>query len=407
MARRPLTLAFTLSLLSGLLATPAAAQAPTTGPVTIGTADSMWSPTLKEDRRYLVYTPRSYDAPGSDRHAYPVLYLLDGDLHFHSVTGLLQILGTGVNGTFVLPEMIVVAIPNTDRTRDLTPTHTDTGPDGTASPAMKASGGGPAFLKFVRDELIPRIESRYRTARYRMLLGHSFGGITAINALYTMPDVFNAYIVIDPSLWWDDQVLLKRAKAFFEKPGLSTKALFVGQANTIQPSATRPNLHFNAIVQFNSILQSYNESGIRYAYKYYPEDNHGSVPMIAEYDALRFVFADYQADPARATEGPAYLKTHFANVSAQLGYQVPPPEGVVRMFANSLLSDEPAKAIEFLRMNTELYPGSSRAFGALADALQTKGDTKGAIAGFEKSLALDPQNQHAAEMIKKLQTGTP
>ena len=86
--------------------------------VTIGTKDTIWSPTLKETRPYLVYTPPSYTDTTYTPKRYPVLYLLDGDAHFHSVTGLIQILGTGVNATFVVPEMIVVAIPNTDRTRD-------------------------------------------------------------------------------------------------------------------------------------------------------------------------------------------------------------------------------------------------------------------------------------------------
>jgi predicted alpha/beta superfamily hydrolase len=397
----------TLALIGGFWASAAAAQAPPAAALTVGTAESMWSQTLKEERPYLVYTPRSYDAPGTVPQKYPVLYLLDGNSHFHSVTGLLQILGSGINGTYVVPEMIVVAIPNTDRSRDLTPTHAERGPDGEVSAAMKTSGGGPAFLQFVRDELIPQIERRYRAANYRMLVGHSLGGITAINALYTMPDVFNAYIVIDPSLWFDDQRLLKQTKEFFSKPGLAKKTLFVGQANTIQPNASTPNLHFSSIVQFNSILESYNQSGIRYAYKYYPSDNHGSVPLIAEYDALRFIFASYQADIAKALEGPAYLTTHFANVSATLGYDVRPPESIVNGFGNSVLLLDPAKSIEFFRMNTELYPGSSRAFAALGDGLLAKGDIKQAIANFEKSLVLNPKNQHAADMIKKLQAATP
>src|SRR5579872_3122060 len=162
---RRLTFVFTLALVNvfwGFWASPAAAQDAPPSPITIGTADSMWSPTLQENRRYLVYTPRSYDAPGTAPQKYPVLYLLDGDAHFHSVTGLLQILGTGVNATYVVPEMIVVAIPNTDRSRDLTPTHSEIGGDGKVTPAFKTTGGGPAFLTFLRDELIPRIESRYR-----------------------------------------------------------------------------------------------------------------------------------------------------------------------------------------------------------------------------------------------------
>ena len=110
-----------------ILLVPAAGlrpQAPTNS-VTIGTVDTLWSATLKENRRYLVYTPPSYNDSTFLPRRYPVLYLLDGDAHFHSVTGLIQILGSGVNGTFVLPELIVVAIPNTNRTRDMTPTRVE------------------------------------------------------------------------------------------------------------------------------------------------------------------------------------------------------------------------------------------------------------------------------------------
>ena len=90
--------------------------------ITIGRIDSLWSPTFKEARRILIYTPPSYSDNTFLPQKYPVIYLLDGDAHFHSVSALLQFLGTGINGNYVIPEMIVVAIPNTDRTRDLTPT---------------------------------------------------------------------------------------------------------------------------------------------------------------------------------------------------------------------------------------------------------------------------------------------
>src|SRR5687767_8884483 len=128
---------------------PAAAlhsQTPLAKSVTIGTIDSVWSTTLKENRRYLVYTPPSYSDTTYLPRRYPVLYLLDGDAHFHSVTGLIQILGTGVNGTFVLPEMIVVAIPNTNRSRDMTPTKVDRDIQGRPSPALASTGGMANFL---------------------------------------------------------------------------------------------------------------------------------------------------------------------------------------------------------------------------------------------------------------------
>ena len=122
--------------------------------------------------------------------------------------------------------MIVVAIPNTDRTRDLTPTHVNKGPDGKELPFLKTSGGMTNFFKFLETELIPHVDSNYHTTSYRMFVGHSFGGIAVINALYTIPETFNSYIAIDPSLWYDNQLLLKKAKDYFSKADLKNKALF-------------------------------------------------------------------------------------------------------------------------------------------------------------------------------------
>jgi predicted alpha/beta superfamily hydrolase len=254
--------------------------------VDIGVVDSVWSATLDEHRPYLVYTPPSYQDTTSTPQDYPVLYVLDGDAHFHSVSGLVQILGTGVNGTFAVPEMIVVAIPNTDRTRDLTPTHTEAGFDGEPSPALENSGGNPAFFAFLTDELIPHIESRFRTMPYRVFVGHSFGGITTLNALYAIPETFDAYVAIDPSLWWDNEKLLRQAKDYFSSAKLDGKALYVAQANTILPDDTTANPHFSAITRFDAVMRAYDRSGIRYAFRYYDDDDHGSVPLISEYDAL-------------------------------------------------------------------------------------------------------------------------
>jgi predicted alpha/beta superfamily hydrolase len=282
----------------------ARAQGGAAGSVTIGKIDSIFSPTLKEQRPYLVYTPPSYSDTTYTKRGYPVLYLLDGDAHFHSVTGLLQILGTGVNATFVVPEMIVVAIPNTNRMRDLTPTQAARDFEGKADTALRMTGGGPKFLNFMKSELIPHIDATYRTAPYRVFVGHSLGGLMAFQALYTMPEVFNAYVAIDPSLWWDDRRLLKQAPAFFGKATAPGRTLFVTQANTLVATDTIDNPHYNSIVRLNAIVEAGNASGVRYAFRYYPNDSHGSVPLISEYDALRFIFDGFQPDLFRALEEP-------------------------------------------------------------------------------------------------------
>ena len=396
---------FTLSCLVLLAASVAHAQGPLTNATTIGKIDSLWSATLKENRPYLVYTPASYNDTTYSPQRYPVLYLLDGDAHFHSVTGLLQFLGTGINGVFLVPEMIVVAIPNTDRSRDLTPTHVEKDPQGKPQPFLKTSGGMPSFFQFIKTELMPKIEAGYRTAPYRVFVGHSLGGITVINALYTIPETFNAYVAIDPSLWYDDRLLLKKAKDFFSKPGLAGKALYLAQANTINASDTTINVHFGAISQFNGVLESYNQSGIRYAFKYYDQDSHGSVPLMAEYDALRFIFSAYKSDLFKALENPGLIAEQYGKISASLGYQVQPPERMVDLLGHFALTQDTTKAIQLFQMNVDLYPRSAKAYDALGEGLMAKGEVKKATAAFEKSLALNPANQHAKEMLKKLSEG--
>ncbi len=379
-------------------------QAATAKPITIGRIDTLYSTTLKEKRPYLVYTPPSYSDTTYTPRTYPVLYLLDGDAHFHSVSGLIQILATGVNGTWAVPEMIVVAIPNTNRMRDLTPTRATTDPAGKPLAGASSMGGMPAFLQFVQKELIPHVDSTLRTAPYRVFVGHSLGGITTIDALFTMPETFNAYVAIDPSLWWDHRVLLKQTKDYFSSPRPAGRTLYVAQANTLRADDSLPNEHYASIVQFNRILEAYNRSGVRYGYHYYANDDHGSVPMIAEYDALRFIFDGFKLDLAQALDRPAYVTEHYADVSKQLGYAVLPPESIVDQLGAFSLP-EPAKAMAFRRMNTTLYPSSVRAWSTLGAALLASRDTAPAIAAFERAVALRPTNKDMQVTLRKLKGG--
>ncbi len=331
---------------------------------------------------------------------YPVLYLLDGDAHFHSVSGLIQILGTGINGTTVLPEMIVVAIPNTDRTRDLTPSHT-TLQMGVEKSWLATSGGGDNFLKFMKNELIPHIDSAYRTAPYRVFVGHSFGGIAVIEALYTIPQTFNAYVSIEPSLWWDQQLLLKKAKTYFYNTDLTGKSLFIAQANTVQVGDTSLNQHFESIKEFATLLTTRNQSGIDWRYKYYEDDSHGSVPLIAEYDALRFIFRDF--DVPRNIKTPEELSKHFEMLTARTNVTFRPPENTINRFGYTAMAGNNLDlAIRYFQMNIDLYPGSSNVYDSMGEAWMNKGDYKKAIDYYERSIKINSANENARQQIEKM-----
>ncbi|MGK0453914.1 MAG: putative alpha/beta superfamily hydrolase [Paraglaciecola sp.] len=96
--------------------------------------------------------------------------------------------------------MIIIAIPNTNRARDLTPTRVDID-FFTGDSIQYANGGGNKFLDFMEEELIPHIEKTHPASVYRTFVGHSFGGLSVINALINKPHLFNNCVAIDASLW--------------------------------------------------------------------------------------------------------------------------------------------------------------------------------------------------------------
>ena len=293
---------------------PVAAQdAPTA--VEIGERRSLHSDVLGEDRAYWVYLPASYDDERYAPQAYPVMYLLDGSAHFHSASGVVQFMSTGINGNIQVPEMIVVAIPNTNRTRDLTPTNSSTTPDGEETPAFAESGGGDEFLRFMREELFPEIESTYRTRPWRLFVGHSFGGLLALHAAVNRPDMFQAYIAIDPSLWWDEQRLLGEAQTYFTETEGLEGSIFVTLANNPTPEPGRPKIMEQAGRAFGWAMEAAASDRFRPGIKYYEGEDHGSVPLISLYEGLLHTFDGYKAPLQAFLENPPALGDHFAALS--------------------------------------------------------------------------------------------
>ncbi len=187
-----------------LLTLPVAAQQkasavqPNAPLVQFGEARILHSKILKEDRPYWIYLPQSYKKDVSAKRKYPVLYLLDAESHFPWASEEVQYMADCLQ----IPELIVVAIPNTDRNRDLTPAH---------DPVVPSSGGGVSFEKFLNEELVPDIDASFPTAPYRILVGHSLGGVLVVDAFLRRSGVFQAFIAMEPSVLWDNQILIQRA----------------------------------------------------------------------------------------------------------------------------------------------------------------------------------------------------
>lgn len=383
--------------------------------IVIGAVDSLFSKTLNEQRKVWVHVPTN-PTRSKAKIKYPVLYLLDGDDHFYAVVGLIQQLSEDQ----LCPKMIVVGIPNTDRTRDLTPTHVKTVFGDTAF--SKTSGGGENFTKFISNELIPYIDSHYPTTSYRTMIGHSLGGLMSVNTVMHHPEIFANYLAIDPSLWWDDRKLSKEASALLDEKKFDHKFLYVAIANTMREGLdikdvvkdTSENTeHIRSILEFVETNKKKNKSGLQFESKYYPDDNHGSVPLIAEYDALRAMFPWYQLKGFRRffdSKSKASLddvmkevRDHYASLSDHFGYTALPDENFVNGagygFMNNKMSD---KAFAMFDMNIKNYPDSPNVYDSMGDYYLSEKDTVKAIELFNKALSMADLT-YTREKLKSLQ----
>ena len=375
--------------------------------VSIGRIDSLYSNLLKEQRKIWVYVPNEGSQTPSSQQRYPVLYLLDGPAHFYAVTGLLQHLAENS----LCPEMIVVAIPNTDRTRDLTPTHSLGGTDGKPQDFLKTTGGGEVFTSFLEKELIPYVESHYPTAPNRMLVGHSLGGLFAINALINHPQLFNSYVAIDPSMWWDNRKLLSHADTVLLQARFDKKTLFLSIANTMKKGmdttrvvsdSTGNTSHIRSILHFAKQAKANAGNGLRFGWKYYANDDHGSVPLISEYDAIRFIFDYYKPDIDYETVTVDILTDHFKTVSDRIGYALPPAEAMVNQVGYSYMREKKFdQAFSFFNLNVENYPKSQNVFDSMGDFYVAKGDTAKAIETYTKALTLG-ETPHTRKKLEEL-----
>lgn len=355
--------------------------------ILIGKTDTIFSKILNEKRKILVYTPDLTSLASIPNQRYPVLYLLDGESHFVSTVGLVQQLSQA-NGNTVLPEMIVVGIANTNRFRDLTPS---------------ATGGG-NFVKFIETELMPYINSNYNTAPYKVLVGHSLGGLTAIDVLTKNANLFNAYIAIDPSMWFENERFLKNAITQLPGGKMENKRLFIGTANTMPGGMTLPMLrkdtsietqHIRSIFKLDNFFRTKAVPGLLYAHKFYENETHVSVPLISEYDGLRFIFNYYLMDVSEKDfEDTTALivnkyKAHYGKVSKEMGYRVSPPEAFINYLGlEALQKGQYKKAGALLKMNIENFPNSDRVYDAYADLLVIQKDTSTAITYYKKALSL-------------------
>ncbi|WP_394673944.1 alpha/beta hydrolase [uncultured Chryseobacterium sp.] len=251
--------------LSGLVS----AQSGNVKPLTIGEIRTLKSKILNEDRTLNIYLPLNFNKAKS----YPVIYLLDGSLNedFIHVTGLVQFF----NQMYAMPETIVVGIANIDRKRDFT-FQTDLKDLRQDYPT---TGHSDKFISFLEKELKPYIGTQFKVAD-TYLFGQSLGGLLATEILLKKPELFNNYFIISPSLWWDDESLLKSADQWLAKIPDTKKFIYISVGKGEHPVMIKD------AEDLYHVLKKAGKKNWTVEYKMMETDNHATILHRSLYEGL-------------------------------------------------------------------------------------------------------------------------
>jgi predicted alpha/beta superfamily hydrolase len=216
-----------------------------------------------------------------DTTRYPVLYLLDGHFAFPAAVAARAYMG--VLGE--LEDVIIVGISEgdysfnawfADRWRDYTPSANPAADSSFARQYKVAaeavrSGGGPDFLRVLRADILPFVDTAYRTTEDRGLSGHSLGGLFTTYALFTAPDLFQRYGINSPSLWWNGSEMFAVESAFAATHKALPKRLLLTVGANEGGSMVPP------MVRLASLLQSRGYEGLVMGTVVFQDETHLSV----------------------------------------------------------------------------------------------------------------------------------
>jgi uncharacterized protein len=253
-------------------------------PFVLGVIEEIESKELAEKRILNIYLPEGYNK--NDTFKYPVIYLLDGSANedFIHIVGLVQFYSfEWINQ---LPRSIVVGIATVDRRRDFTfPTTIES--DKIKYPT---TGHSDKFIAFVEKELQPYIESNYKTTNSKTIIGQSLGGLLATEILFKKPMLFNKYIIVSPSLWWDNGSLLNQNPEILNGAISQQTNIYIGVGKegltpTIIPRVMEADANLLA-----EKLKSASRKNLIVFYDFLPQENHATIMHQAVSNAFRLLY---------------------------------------------------------------------------------------------------------------------
>lgn len=261
-------------------------QKETSKPFVLGTIEEINSKILSEKRILNIYLPEGYNQ--NDTIKYPVTYLLDGsaDEDFIHVVGLFQF--NSFSWINRVPKSIVVGIANIDRKRDFT-YQTTIEED---KKRYLTCGKSANFISFIETELQPFIEKKYKTNNSKTIIGQSLGGLLATEILLKKPNLFNKYIIISPSLWWNNGSLLNEESEIYQENFKDKIDIYIGVGKEgLAPSKIPHVMEVDANLLAEK-LKSTKSKNVKVSFDYLPQEDHATITHQAIFNAMRILYPE-------------------------------------------------------------------------------------------------------------------
>ncbi|WP_347374268.1 alpha/beta hydrolase-fold protein [Aequorivita sp. Q41] len=381
--------------------------------ISIGKRDAMYSEILQQNREFSIYLPPSYNTAINQK--YPVLYILDGDYNFQYVAGFLELQGAISE---VVPEMILVAISGkgtTEYRKNCKPNVA----------GVEDSGNAEEMTSFIAKELIPYINKNYKASDYKILGGHSAGGIFIVNTALNHPNLFNNYIAISPALYWGNNAMEVIMKNTWGATESTTANVYFSLANEKGMGVAR---------FLKKVPKKIMDKNVKF--QEFPDENHNSVGLLTYKWALSAIFEKWFVEKeyfASAVE----MKNHYAEVQSLYGsiFNIPytvignthymlqkdemklkevqaalkelNPNGLVLFNtyrAGKLIAEKKYDEAEsLLNEALTINPNNFDSYNVLAKVKLAKGDTEGASTAIKKGLDFAKQQEARQWQINELQ----
>ncbi|MCW8093197.1 alpha/beta hydrolase-fold protein [Alteromonas sp. ASW11-130] len=329
------------------------------------------SEVLNEERTVTVQLPKSYDKNPDKK--YPVIYRLDGATNLVMMNAVLE----SLQAQSAAPEVIIVAIENTERLRDLYPT-VNRDPNG----PVGIGGGGANFLNFITTELMPVIESKYRVHDFRVIAGASAAGVFSLYAVQKNPALFDAALAYSPAVWWNYGATGKTTVAFLKNATALDHFIYTAIGNEAAPMRS---YYDNMIVG----IKENQPKGLRWVNETFENVPHNLVSSAAGFSAYHNLFYSEFMQPHHYDGSLSSIEEYYKNVSNQRGEHIEAAEWIIRELGYYYVNQQNfEEATKLFKYGIEHYPNSPDAYNGLAYGYEQSGQYRKSLEQVNKALSL-------------------